>query len=410
MASQITPAAPDERASIGFILRLCKALHSYGYAAHGMEQVLDLAARRLGLMGQFFTTPTSIFASFGPQEDQRTHLIRVEPGGVDLGRLAMLDEVTIKVLHGGMSPAEGSVEIDRILESPDHYGRVITTLAFGLASAAGSRFLGGGLKENAVSGAIGLVIGVLSLVAGRLSQLGRVFEPVAAFVASLLAASAGHWIGAYSVSNATLAGLIVLVPGFTLTVAMTELSTRHLVSGTARLTGALILFLIIAFGVALGSKISAELLGAPRIADVIPLPGWTMWIAMVAAPLAFTVLLRAEPRDAIWIVLAGAVAMIGGRLGAKGLGPELGVFVGALLVGVASNLYARFLNRPATVTLVPGILLLVPGSIGFRSLASLLDREVVLGVETAFRMGLVAVALVAGILVSNIVAPPKRTL
>jgi hypothetical protein len=39
-----------------------------------------------------------------------------------------------------------------------------------------------------------------------------------------------------------------------------------------------------------------------------------------------------------------------------------------------------------------------------------MDREVVLGVETAFRMILMAVALVAGILVSNIVAPPKRTL
>jgi uncharacterized membrane protein YjjB (DUF3815 family) len=200
------------------------------------------------------------------------------------------------------------------------------------------------------------------------------------------------------------------VPGFTLTVAMTELSTRHLVSGTARLTGALILFLIIAFGVALGSRISAELFGAPQIAAVIPLPGWTEAVAMVAAPLAFTVLLRAEPRDAVWIVLAGAVAVVGGRLGARALGPELGVFVGALLVGTASNLYARLLNRPSTVTLVPGILLLVPGSIGFRSLASLLDREVVLGVETAFQMGLMAVALVAGILVSNIVVPPKRTL
>ena len=97
-------------------------------------------------------------------------------------------------------------------------------------------------------------------------------------------------------------------------------------------------------------------------------------------------------------------------MGARTLGLELGVFVGALVVGAASNLYARFLNRPATVILVPGILLLVPGSIGFRSLASLLDREVVLGVETAFRMVLMAVALVAGMLVSNVIAPPKRVL
>jgi len=399
-----------EQDSIGFILRLAKALHSYGYAAHRLEQVLDQSAERLELEGQFFSTPTSIFASFGPQDDQRTFLIRVEPGGVDLGRLAMLDAVTIKVLHGSLSPAEGSVEIDRILESKDQYGRVVTTLAFGLASAAASRFLGGGLREIVVSCGIGLVIGVLALASGKLSQLGRVFEPVAAFAASLLAALVGHWVGPYSVYNATLAGLIVLVPGFTLTVAMTELSTRHLVSGTARLTGAFVLFLTIAFGVALGSKIASELVGPPLIAEVIPLPGWTEIVALVSAPLAFTVLLRAQPKDAIWIVLSGMVAVIGGRVGARSLGLELGVFVGALLVGTASNLYARIVNRPATVTLVPGVLLLVPGSFGFRSLASLLDREVVLGVETAFRMILMAVALVAGILVSNIVAPPKRTL
>jgi uncharacterized membrane protein YjjP (DUF1212 family) len=404
------PADPNEQDAIGFILRLGKALHSYGYAAHRLEQVLDQATRRLALQGQFFSTPTSIFASFGPQEDQRTFLIRVEPGGVDLGRLATLDAVTIQVLHGGLSPAQGSIEIDRILESRDPYGQTVTTLAFGLASAAASRFLGGGLREIVVSCGIGLVIGVLALASGKLSQLGRVFEPVAAFAASLLAASVGHWIGPFSVYNATLAGLIVLVPGFTLTVAMTELSTRHLVSGTARLTGAFVLFLTIAFGVALGSRISAELVGAPLIAEIVPLPGWTELVALMAAPLAFTVLLRAQPKDAVWIVLAGIVAVIGGRVGARTLGLELGVFVGALLVGTASNLYARFVNRPATVTLVPGVLLLVPGSFGFRSLASLMDREVVLGVETAFRMILMAVALVAGILVSNIVAPPKRTL
>jgi uncharacterized membrane protein YjjP (DUF1212 family) len=404
------PAQPDERDTIGFILRLGRALHSYGYAAHRLEQALDQAAHRLNLESQFFSTPTSIFASFGAQEDQRTFLIRVDPGGVDLGRLAMLDSVTIQVLHGGLSPAEGSVEIDKILASPERYSRVVTTLAFGLASAAASRFLGGGLREIVVSCGIGLVIGVLALASGKLSQLGRVFEPVAAFAASLLAASIGHWIGPFSVYNATLAGLIVLVPGFTLTVAMTELSTRHLVSGTARLTGALVLFLTIAFGVALGSRISAELSGPPLIAEVVPLPGWTEIVALVAAPLGFTVLLRAQPKDAIWIVIAGILGVTGGRLGARSLGLELGVFVGALVVGIASNLYARFLNRPATVTLVPGILLLVPGSLGFRSLASLLDREVVLGVETAFRMILMAVALVAGILVSNIVAPPKRTL
>jgi uncharacterized membrane protein YjjB (DUF3815 family) len=53
-------------------------------------------------------------------------------------------------------------------------------------------------------------------------------------------------------------------------------------------------------------------------------------------------------------------------------------------------------------------LLLVPGSIGFRSLSSLLDREVVTGMETAFTMVLIAAGLVAGLLLANVVTPIRR--
>jgi uncharacterized membrane protein YjjB (DUF3815 family) len=55
---------------------------------------------------------------------------------------------------------------------------------------------------------------------------------------------------------ATLGGLIVLLPGLTLSAAMSELNAQHLVSGTARLTGAIMRFLVLMFGVALGSRVA----------------------------------------------------------------------------------------------------------------------------------------------------------
>jgi uncharacterized membrane protein YjjB (DUF3815 family) len=76
-----------------------------------------------------------------------------------------------------------------------------------------------------------------------------------------------------------------------------------------------------------------------------------------------------------------------------------------LAVAVGSSLYERRLHRPAAVVLVPGILLLVPGSIGFRSLTALMERQAVAGIETAFSMILTAVALVAGLLVAGVIAP-----
>jgi hypothetical protein len=49
-----------------------------------------------------------------------------------------------------------------------------------------------------------------------------------------------------------------------------------------------------------------------------------MWVALVAMSLAFTVLLRAKPRDAIWIVIAGAIAFTGRKNGSP-LGKKIGV-------------------------------------------------------------------------------------
>ena len=80
-----------------------------------------------------------------------------------------------------------------------------------------------------------------------------------------------------------------------------------------------------------------------------------------------------------------------------------------MAVGVGSNLYALWRDRPAQVPLTPGVLILVPGSVGFRSLASLLDRQVISGIDMAFTMVLVATALVAGILVANEIVPRRKS-
>jgi uncharacterized membrane protein YjjP (DUF1212 family) len=401
-------AGPDDR--ISFILRLGRSLHTSGYAAHRLEEALELSSDRLGLQGQFFSTPTSIMASFGPQDDQRTFLIRVEPGESNLGKLARTDEVTREVLSGQLTPLEGSKKLEAIELAPPPYPVWLSTAAFAIASGSSARFLGGGWHEMVAGFGVGLVIGLLSLVTSRVQGLNRVFEPVAALTASLLAAliaTAGFPI---SVFIATLAGVIVLIPGLMLTTAMTEISTRHLTSGTARLMGAIVLLLGITFGIALGSKFSGLWLGTVPSTRVVPLPEWTLLISVVASALAFVVLLKAERRDALWILLAGAIAVMGARIGGATLGPELGAFLGAILTGMGSNWYARITNRSSQIVLVPGLLMLVPGSIGLRSLTSLLDKDVILGVEGAFRMVLVAISLVAGILIAQVVSPKRKLL
>ncbi len=237
------------------------------------------------------------------------------------------------------------------------------------------------------------------------------FEPLAALLASLVATIAAVMLPPLSAFLVTLAGLIVLVPGLTLTVAISELASRQLVSGSARLAGAVAVFFTIVLGVAVGSELGARLAGShPAAVAPLPLGELWRWAALVAAGLSFTVLLRARPRDLGWVLLAGVLAIEGVRLGSGLLGPQLGAFVGALLVGIGGNLYARLFHRPAAVIQVPGLIVLVPGSLGVRSLAALLERDVLSGVQTAFTTTLVAIALATGILLANVVIPPRRLL
>lgn len=399
---------PDP-AAVGFVLRLGRALHSYGEASHRLEDMLGAMSDRLGLRGaQFFTQPTSIMASFGPVERQRTHMLRVEPGDVNLGRLAAVEDAAREVAQGLITPEQGTARIERIADAPAPYGPFVTTLGYAGISGATCQLLGGGAREIFAATVLGLCVRLFGMLSGRQPRLMRVFEPLAAFLVSVAAVALAHLAGPLSVLVATLAGLIVLLPGLTLTTALRELASRQLASGTARLSGAFITFLALGFGVALGNRAGAAAFGAPVLVDPVPLPVWASITALLLSPVCSIIILRASARDAPGIILASILGAEAGRRGALALGPELGAFAGGFVIALASNAYARWKRRPPAVVLVPAILLLVPGSIGFRSLNALMERQALAGIETAFSMMLTAVALVSGLLIAGVIAPEPR--
>lgn len=364
---------------------------------------------RIGLTGRFFSMPTGIFASFGAPEEHNTSLIRVTTADVDLEKLCELDKLGDQVIDGKVDVAEGTRRIGEIIDSPARWRAHHMLAAFSFSSATAARFFNGGWREVLVAAIIGLAIGTVVSEIGRRESTRQISPIVAAALASALSTIAAHLLIPISIYTTTLAGLVMLVPGLTLTTAITELATGNLVSGTSRLMGGALTFLEIGFGVALGSAIARLLPDIGFIVSV-PLPDWTLWIALLLAPLGFIVVLRASPRDLLWITLASLLGFSGARVGAIVLGPELGALLGALSLGVAANLFARHVRRPAAVVLTPGLILLVPGSIGFGSLSRFIANDVMSGVGAAFSVVLVATAIATGLLVANAIVPPRRNL
>ncbi|MGE3632219.1 MAG: threonine/serine exporter ThrE family protein [Sandaracinaceae bacterium] len=374
-----------------------------------MERSLDRLARALGLEVQAFATPTAILATLSDGDELITQVVRVEPGGTDLERLSALNELVGRVERHELTPGDAKRRLDVILARPPRYGATASMVAYGLVSVSAAALLGGSLVDLPVAAGLGVLVGIGEGLAARFDSLGRLLPALGAALASFLGTAVAAAGVPVQPSVLLLAAVVVLLPGFTLTTAMLELASAHLVSGMARLAAAAITFLQLAFGIALGRAL-AQLLGEVDQASAPSLPEWTLLVAPVVSALGFGVLLKARPSPALPVLASGFLALLGSRVGGQLLGAELGAFVGAFLVAAAAHLYARRSGQPVTLMLVPGILFMVPGSVGFLSLSSLIEQDVQNAVITAFRMCLIAMALAAGLLAASAAIPSRRAL
>lgn len=408
-----SPAATRDPDAVEFVLALGKALHRYGTPADRLEQALRVACNRLGLDAEVFTTPTAIIMSFGDPAELKTRMMRVDGSELDMGKLAAVDQLADAVADRKITPAEGVEVLAAIISSPPRFGRAVSTLVNSGTSGAMAVFFGGSLADVAVASAIGLMLGLLAQVAKRSTDQARVFELLGAAFAAFAASVISSVWHATTPSLVTIASLITLLPGMSLTIAMSELATRNLISGTARLMFAVIVLLELVVGVALGERLALALVSVHQVAPV-PLPAWTQWAALTASSLGMAIVVQARPSAFGWILAACVIGYVGSVAGTAWLGGEayaqLGVMLGAFALGVLGNAYARLWKRPAQVVLVPAVLTLVPGSMGFRGMSSLLDHDTLSGVETVFAMFVVAIAIVAGLLIANAVVSPRRSL
>lgn len=398
----MTAATLDARAN--FLIALARALHEAGSPAHRLEDTVDQAARALGVPFDCLSQPTSLILGVG----EHTRVLRVQPQPVHLGRLVALDAVGIEVARGTLDPVAALDRIAALTTAPERFSTGALALANAVSSAAAAVFLQANPAGVLAAGILGLLVGVLVRVDRLLPGYRRIHLLIASFLAAALATIAAR-VAPLSVPTLTLAALVSLLPGLTLTTALTELATGHLASGTARVMGAAVAFLELALGTSFGWQVAALLPRALKAAAN-PLPAWAPWLAIPVTAAAFTVSFHARRRDFPAIAVVSALAYFAATEGRVHAGPAMGAALGGLVVGLASNLQARLRRVPTAVTQVPALLLLVPGSIGFTGFGALLDEDVTAGIGATTAMLIIAASLVSGILAAGVLLPPRRSL
>jgi uncharacterized membrane protein YjjP (DUF1212 family) len=385
------------------ICELGLALHNVGQPAHRLESTLARVACRLGLVVQSFSLPTGLMLCFKRAGTPATVLVRLSPKPTDLERMRQRTIEAEALARGRIVPRAALERIRGLTGLRPQRSRAATVAGFLLSAAAFSVFFGAGVRELLIATAVGFAVGLVAILFGKSRTSSRRFELTAAAVAGFVSALADAHLGSYVHWIPIASGLVILLPGLTLVDSIEELANGHLASGAARMAGVGVVFLALIFGVLLGVNAAGLIADEGPPGGAIPLPYWVALPALLVVALGSTFRFQARWHDVPWILVASAVALAGSRLGARLGNPLLAPFLGALVLGLAANLYARWKEPTPHLLLVPGLAVLVPGSFGLRSLDSLLSGQAVIGVNEGFQMFMMTMALVAGLLFSNAV-------
>lgn len=397
-----------------FLIDAAMLLHRYGTPSHRLERTMTKVATSLGCESVFLYTPTALVISITIDGNECTVVRRVESGEVHVDKLLRTDDMLGRLERKQITIEDARQQLIEIDQAPPPFPFCV----FALACAAGCGSLAilfrGRPAEVLAASAIGFCIVIFEKSQAWLGQERSLLLPVSGFAAAIVSLAIARFVTPIDHRLVTLAGVIILIPGLSLTVAMTELAVGHLSAGVARLAGAVVSLLTLFFGAAIAWRLAESWRQLPikpvaaEIAATLP-PSWLVqWATLLIAPIAFAIIFQA--RIAQWPVII-AVSILGiatSRWVNPHYGVEVASFTAALVIGCGSNLYARIRNRPALIALTPALIVLVPGSFGYRTLNALMDHDTIAGVELGFNTILIAMCLVGGLLTSNAVVPPKR--
>lgn len=379
------------------VVALARAMQRVGVDPGRIERSLTDAARTLGLGGAILALPGAVWAAVdGPDEPVR--LVRAPPVEDDLGQL----EEVLAVCDAAAAGTLDAVGIQRRLAAvrATPAPRLVAVLgSFALLSATAAVVFGGGAVEAVAGGGTGLAVGATTAAASRRGVAG-LGEAAAALAAALVGGALAHVLGA-AADRVVLAGLIVLVPGYTMHRGLSDLSTGHLLSGSARMAQAATVFLMMGFGVALGGVLLAPWVGGAPAPVPRPFGAWAHPFALAALVPGLLVLFRAPRGLALPVGGALGATWLAGELGHRVLGAGLGPFLGALALGLIAEAWSRRTGRPATLLVTPALIVLVSGGLGFRGVDALLRGDAAAAVQTGFVALLSTASLVAGLLLAG---------
>ncbi|KAF8560209.1 DUF1212-domain-containing protein [Imleria badia] len=451
-----------------FILTLAKCLLTFGSPSHRVDTQLSTASSILDAKAAFVHIPDVIIVTFGDEDVAavETHFVKAK-GQIALTPLHLVHLVYRKVLHDKITVEDGTEELKEILGA-----RAIYPLwprcffAFLTASMISAMVFGGSIIDMWISGLCACVLQYLGLnAASKSAAYANVYEISVAILVSFVSRALSTIPGDLFCYNAiSAAGVVLILPGFTILISALELTSRNVLCGSVRMVYAIIYTLFLGFGLAIGSDIylvidprarralqknqtpsyrvlhgsfhaengtfplGEAVLGFAKAASLDknyllrgchrepnwpwwrqPLPWWLLPALVPTYSVASSLanMQRFWSWQLLVMVILACLAFTSNKLG-NVFFPDSGDLVsafGALIIGLLGNFYSRIVRGTAFTSMVTAVLFLVPSGIaqegGLINTDPSSTEQYSSGFSLAIRMIRVAIGITLGLFVSQ---------
>ncbi|THV06006.1 DUF1212-domain-containing protein [Dendrothele bispora CBS 962.96] len=448
-----------------FILTLAKALLTFGAPSHRIQSQLVAASNILGADSEFVHLPNIIIVSLrhGNTSPTQTYFVRAT-GRVALTSLHRVHLIYRDVLHDKIGSEAGTQALRQLIKEPPIYPLYFRCiLAFFQASIICVISFGGSFLDMWVSGACACILQYLGLSAAHKSSMyAKVYEItvtiIVAFVARALSTIPGNWFCYDAISSA---GVVCILPGFTVLVSALELMSKNMFCGSVRIVYAIIYTLFLGFGLTIGSDfylvvdrharknyysnnalqnltythgrfefvngtspftaihgvIGRALITNSEEENIIkgcirdpswnwyrqPFPFWTLFflVPLYSTCSSLSNLQRFRSVQLPVMVFFSCCAYAANKAASLALPgrTDLVSAIGAFVIGLLGNLYSRVIGGTAFTSMVTGVLFLVPSGIAQGGGLNQTFRSAAEQYSTGFSLGLRMISVASGVTV-----------
>ena len=385
-----------------------QGLCSCGLPMHAVEFYLHLAADRLQQQISIVSLQSTLFITF--DRDSTCHLLVAEKPGTSLSRMTDMCHVAETIVQGRASAVDCLVSVQDIMRRPPLWSPRWQLACYVLVSALYTPLFSGGWVELLIACLSGLLIGLLDVWKTRNRSLARGQELLAGLFCSIVAVLVNEYLITINVLAASLSGVVWVLPGLRICLAVMDISSGHSITGAGKLLSGLLTAINIGIGITCGLQLQSALSShhTPNLThSSATFPEWSLHLSVLIAVFPSVVLMDANYTHAPILGLGMLTAYeISTQLTSR-IGSGFASFVASATVSCVSNLYERWTPHPSVELYLFSVLVIVPGSVGVRGI---LASDTATALSFLFEMVGIVIAIVTGWYGGMVLVPPLRVM